>query len=166
MSAVTNLSLSIGVAEGATGDLYAGSIPHAASLALAWISGTTDNKADSVFSDSGSAAGAAVNLDLRGALVGVYGTVSSVETKLIYIRNKATTSGYTLTVGAGTNGAFAGLFADATDKIVIQPGGAFLWIAPLDGNNLATTAGTADILKLDPGSNTVAYDIIIVGASA
>lgn len=166
MSAVTNVSLNVAVAEGTTGDLYAGSIPHAVSLALQWLSGTTDNKADTVYSDTRSAAASADNLDLRGSLAGVFGTVSFAETKLIYIKNKATTSGYTLTVGAGTNGAFAGLFADLTDKIVIQPGGAFLWIAPLDGNNLATTAGTADILKIDPGSNTVSYDIVIIGASA
>jgi len=132
-----------------------------------WISGTGDAMADLSFSDRRSAAAAADAIDLRGSLVGAFGNVLSfVEVKLILIVNRATTSTHVLSVGAGSNPAFSGLFGATGDIIKVAAGGTFLWIAPYDGSGLLTTAGTADILTIDPGANTISYDIVILGASA
>jgi len=46
----------------------------------------------------------------------------------------------------------------------VGPDGYLLVWSPIDG--YAVTATSADILQIDPGANTIAYDIVIIGTSA
>lgn len=133
-----------------------------------YVSGTTDNKADIVWSDTRTVTAAAESLDLRGVLTAAIGgtALAFVEVVGIFIKNKATAAASTLSVGAGSNPAFAGLFGATGDIIKVPASGCLLWFAPLDGGGLATTAGTADILYIDPGAATITYDIVILGRSA
>lgn len=133
-----------------------------------YLTGTTDNKADQVWSDTRTLAAAADSLDLRGGLTAAIGgaALAFIEVRGIFIRNKATAAANILLVGAGSNPAFAGLFGATGDILKVPASGCFLWIAPLDTGGLTTTAGTADILYIDAGANTVSYDIVIWGVSA
>jgi len=132
-----------------------------------YATGTGDNQQDLIWSDTRTAAASADTIDLAGSLAGAHGgTVTFVEVRGIYIKNKATAAASTLLVGAGSNPAFSGLFGATGDIIKVPASGCFLWHAPLDGGGLAVTAGTGDILTIDPGAATVTYDVIIWGASA
>ena len=132
-----------------------------------YASGTTDNKADQVWSDTRTLAAAADSLDLRGGLTDPLGgaALAFVEVRGLLIRNKGTAAADILLVGAGSNPAFAGLFGATGDIVKVPASGCLIWIAPLDTGGLTTTAGTADILYIDAGARTITYDIVILGVS-
>lgn len=121
--------------------------------------------ADLVWSDRRSLASTTENLDLAGSLTDSFGaTITFARIKMIAIHNRNTSVGHTLTVGGAASNAFP-LFADTTDKYAIGPDGVFLIWEPSAAAK-AVTASTGDILKIDAGSNTISYDIIIIGSSA
>lgn len=130
------------------------------------LTGTGASQADKVFSDQRTlTASATEDLDLAGVLTDLLGaTITFAKIKAILIKASPANTNDVI-VGGGTNGWF-GCFSDLSDKIVIKPGGFFLWAAPVSG--VAVTAGTVDILKVanSAGSTSVVFDIIIIGTSA
>lgn len=129
-----------------------------------WEPGTGSSQVDRVFSDTRSAAAAVDTLDLAGVLTDAFGaTLTFAKVTGIIIKNKETATGKKLTLGGNAN-PFLPIFGDATDKLIVGPGGVLVLTGPVDG--YAVTAGTGDKLDIDPGANTVAYDIIILGRSA
>jgi len=147
-----------------TGDLGSVVKVHKVDHTLSMATGTSNSQADEVWSDTRSAAGAVDDLDLAGTLTAADGsTITFVEVTGVYIRNKSTTTAETLTIGAGSNPFITWLIATG-DGVVIGPNGTFLIESPVDGYTV--TAGTADILRVDPGANTISYDIVIWGRSA
>ncbi len=126
-------------------------------------SGTTSGKQDLLWEDTGSLAATTTDIDLAGVLTDKFGaSVNFVEITRLVIKVNTTTTAHTLTVGGGSNPWITWLGATG-DKIVIGPGGTFVLDNPVDG--YAVTAGTADILRLDSGANTVSYTIQILGRS-
>lgn len=130
-------------------------------------SGTADRKADLVFSDIRVlAASTSEELDLAGSLSDVFGaTLTFVKIRGIYI-SAAAANGGNIVVGGASSNAFAGPFADDTDKIEL-PAEAYLeWVNPKGG--WAVTAGTGDLLKIenDDSGASGTYTIQIVGTSA
>ena len=164
MAVAGSLSFALALNETSANDLGTATMPHALAAAYAVTSGTTDNKMDLIYSDNNSLVATTVNIDVRGALSAALGgtSISMVEVRLIIIKNKGTT---VLTLGNGTNPAWAGLFGGTAHTLSIPPG-LFVWYCTTDGIGLQTTAATADILKLDSGASTVEYDIVIGGVSA
>jgi len=134
-------------------------------LVTEWLTGTSASQADVVFSQTLSAAASPQTLDLRGGqnseLTGA--ALNFVEVIAVIIRNKSTTATENLTIGAGSN-PWGGMHGATTHTNVIGPGGLFVWTSPIDG--VAATAGTADILTVDPGADTISFDAIIIGRSA
>jgi len=126
--------------------------------------GNIVDTADAIWSDTRSLAATTEDLDLRGGLTDAFGRTLQLATiKALYIRNNNTTAGHNLTVGDGTNGV--ALYGAAAGTKVIGPGGIeLIWEPSLAG--VTVTAGTADIIKLDAGANTISYDIVIVGTIA
>lgn len=126
--------------------------------------GTAADQANKVFKDQRTlGASATENLDLAGGLTDPFGTTLTFATiKAILIRAVAANTNNVVIGGAATN-TFLGIFSDATDKIAVKPGGAFLWCAP--GTGAAVTAGTGDILLVaNSGAGTgVTYDIVVIG---
>ena len=119
---------------------------------------------DLVHSDTISLAGSATALDLAGGLTDAFGTtITMVEVTGITVKNNSTTTGEVITIGAGSN-PLINWVAASGDGVVIGPGGVFHISSPFDG--YAVTAGTGDILTLDPGSDTISCDYIIHGRSA
>lgn len=133
-----------------------------------WATGTGDWQSDTVWSDERTVTGAAEQLDLRGTLTSQLtgATLTFVEVSAIVVINTATALASVLLVGAGANPAFAGLFGATGDIIKVGPSGLLVWVSPLDGGGLTTTAGTADMLTIDPGAATITYRIAILGRSA
>jgi len=140
-----------------------GALSHPLSDTLA--TGTAANQADKMWYDSHSLAATSEDLDLAGSLTDVFGnTVTFVKVKAIIIHNKSTTATENLAVGGAAANQFINWVANASDIVNVGPDGIlFLW-SPIDG--YAVTAGTGDLLKIDAGSDTIAYDIIIIGTSA
>jgi hypothetical protein len=133
-----------------------------------FTNGTGANQIDRVFSDRRTlAASASESLDLAGTLVDALGaTVTFARVRALRIKADAANTNNVVVGGAASN-AFASLFGDATDKIVVRPGGLVLVVAP-DTTGYVVTAGTGDLLQVaNSGAGTgVTYDITILGASA
>lgn len=98
-------------------------------------------------------------LDLS-ALTGAEGSIALSKIKAIGLWNLQSESGRVLTVGGAASNAFDGIFADATDKLKINPCGSLLLIDPGAGY---TVDGTHKSLKLDPGASDVACLLMIAG---
>lgn len=127
--------------------------------------GTGLDQADQLWHDTRSLAATTENLDLAGGITNAFGTtVTFARVKGILIHNKNTTAGHTLTIGGASSAAFV-LFVDTSDKYAIGPNGVFFAWEPSAAGKVVT-ATTADILKMDAGANTIAYDIWIIGATA
>lgn len=140
-----------------------GALSHPISDTLA--TGTGSNQADKMWYDTRTLAATSEDLDLAGSLVDVFGnTVTFAKIKAIIIHNKSTTATENLAVGGAAANQFINWLANASDIVNVGPDGIlFLW-SPIDG--YAVTAGSGDLLKIDAGSDTITYDIIIIGTSA
>ena len=123
------------------------------------------DQADRMWHDSRQLIETSEDLDLAGGVTdGLGETITFAKVKCIAIFNKATSVGFNLTVGGAAANQLINWVGDASDKIVIGPGGCLvLWNPSAAG--YAVTAGTGDLLKIDSGGNTVDYEIIIIGAA-
>lgn len=141
------------------------SFPANLSRILDLTDGTTANKADLMFTDTRTTA--TESLDLAGSLADIYGnTITFARIKLIMIK-AASANTVDIHVGGAATNQFVNWVADASDKVVVKPGGCFLLFAP-DATAYAVTAGTGDDLKIaaSDGTTSISYDIALIGASA
>ncbi len=160
-----NLDLKVTINELETNDLGLSKLEHAWSKIASYANGTASNEADLVYSDTLSLAGSAQTVDLAGTLASVLsGDVQTyVEVVGFAIVNKSTTTTETVIVGAGSNPWITWLNATG-DAVVVGPGGVLIWTSPIDGG--VVTAGTGDVLTLDPSAATFDVDLIVWGRSA
>jgi hypothetical protein len=149
-------------------DLVTAKAPHALKKVLELLEGTGNKQADLIFSDERSlAASGSEELDLAGSLVDALGnTLTFARIKLVAIFAKSDNPENVQVGGAGSNG-FVTPFADASDVVVVRPGGWLLLAAP-DATAYVVTADTGDLLKIANGGagGSVTYEIVIIGASA
>lgn len=130
--------------------------------------GTGASTADKVWHDSRTlTTGTADNLDVNALTNSIYGnTVTSIFVKLraLIIVNTATTSGYDLTVGNGTN-PWIGPFGSGAHTIAVPANGVLLLTNPVAGWTI--TNATGDVLKINNGSaGSITYKIALIGTSA
>ncbi len=92
--------------------------------------------------------------DFQGAATGFN------NLKMMYVRNLDTDTGDDIIVGGAAANQFINWVSDATDRVVIGPGGIFLLLSPVDG--YAITSGTGDLLKVE-AVDTSSYTIITAG---
>jgi hypothetical protein len=126
--------------------------------------GTGANQANQVFSDTRTlTTGANETLDLNGSLLNAAGeSVTFTKIKVIYIRNKGTT---TLSIGGAAATQFVAPFGSATDLVKIPPGGILLLTAP-DANGFACRGRATDSLKiLNSAGASIDYDIVLIGVN-
>jgi len=128
--------------------------------------GTTAAKNDVCYAITATAAASADTYDLLGSLTSVLtgDAISFVDVVGFAIVNNSTATGEDLTVGAGSNPWITWLNATG-DAVVVPPGGCLVWFAGLV-DDTQPTAGTGDILTIDPGAATISYDLTIFGRSA
>ena len=124
-----------------------------------FTNGTGTDQVNSRFHDTRTVTGAPENLDLAGGITDSFGVVITFTTvKLLFIHNKATTTANTLSIeGSFVNNGIV----TASEDLVLGPDGILFLTSPMDGYTV--TAGTGDILTVDPGANTITYDIVIAG---
>jgi hypothetical protein len=130
--------------------------------------GTGANQADLRFADRRTlAASASESLDLAGSLVDALGTtLTFARVKALLVEASSANTNNVVLGGAASN-AFVNWVSDATDKVVIRPGGLLLLVAP-GATGYAVTAATGDLLQVanSGGTTGVTYDITIIGSSA
>lgn len=149
-------------------DLAVGRVPLELTKRINLTSGTGANQADRIFHDQRTlAASGTENLDLAGVLTDAFGaSLTFVRVRGLIV---AAAAGNTnnVVVGGHATAAWATWVADATDRVVVRPGGVLALFAP-DTTAYAVTATSADLLTVtnSAGSTSVTYDIVIVGASA
>lgn len=127
--------------------------------------GTGNGNVDTVYSKRHSiVSGVPLDLDLR--------TTSAIVSQLdgtalnfplivgILVVNNSTTTGQNLTLGQGSNPVTTYL-TGTTPGIIIGPGGCHFLCSPQDG--YATTATTADVLRLAASTGTIVADVLILG---
>jgi hypothetical protein len=131
-------------------------------------SGTGANQADKMFADTRTlAASATENLDLAGTLLDAFGAaITFVKVKAFLIRAAAANTNNVL-VGGHASAAFVNWVSDATDVVVVKPGGLLLLVAP-NAAGYGVTATTGDMLTItnSAGTTGVTYDVAILGTSA
>lgn len=145
-------------------------VPHNRDIALSFASGIAAGQADVIFSDTRTlSASSNEDLDLAGGLTGAFGaSLTFAKIKAVLIVAAAGNTNNVIVGGAASN-TFSSIFGDATDKVVIRPGGVFLLaVGTGDLNAYGVTATTGDLLRVaNSGAGTsVTYDIIVVGTSA
>lgn len=128
----------------------------------AYANGTGNNQIDLVHTDTITLSATSQNYDLdAGTVTNGFGLAQTyAKVKLLYIRNKSTTSGQTLTItGDFTALATVGF---AAGGLIIGAGGFLCLDNPLAG--YAVTAGTGDVITVT-NSVEFAYDIVILGTT-
>jgi hypothetical protein len=139
-------------------------LPILADWSAQLANGTGTSQASQVYQDTGSLAGSAsANIDLAGSLVNAFGTtITFTKIKLLAIKAAAANNvANNLQVSRGSSNGFVWFLA-ASDGFYLAPGAFFLWYDPV---GVTVTAATGDILTLTngAGTNTIAYDLLIVG---
>lgn len=127
--------------------------------------GTGADQANMIFMDQRTiSASGTDDLDLSGSLANAYGTTiafTSIKGIIIYASTANTND---VVIGGDASAAFVTWVGDATDTVVVKPGGMFALVNPA-ANGYTVTNSSADILQIaNSGSGTsVTYDIILLG---
>lgn len=126
----------------------------------AYSFGTGNNQINKVWQQERTVTAASENLDLAGVLIDDFGnTLTFTLVNFIIIENRSETALEVLTItGSFCNAIFA---AGGTYVDTIGPSGHWTKDNPIDG--YAVAAGTADVITVDPGSDTITYRIAIGG---
>lgn len=125
--------------------------------------GTGSGQANQVFTDQRTVSAASENLDLAGGLTDAFGdTITFTGIKMLMVKNLSTTAGQDLTLSG--NFLDDDMLGGGSSTVILGPGGIFFISSPVDGFDV--TAGTGDILTVDPAANTISYDIVLLGTVA
>lgn len=159
-----NLTLKLDALQLSALDLASATFPLLLDWSARLSNGTASGQASQVWSDTRSLAGSASeNLDLAGSLTNAFGqTVTFTKVKLILVKaSAANNAANAVNVARGTTNGVP-VFLAASDGVPLQPGAIFCFFDPA---GVTVTAGTGDILTItnSAGTNTVSYDIVIVG---
>ena len=168
MTLASSIGLKVSAALASALDLVTPVAPLSFAETIALATGTAADQADLIFSDTRTlAASTDEDLDLAASLSDALGTsLTFVRVKAIIVTALAANTNNVHVGGASAN-QFINWVGDATDKIVVRPGGMFCLVAP-DATAYPVTAATGDLLNIaNSGAGTgVTYSIIIIGASA
>lgn len=148
-------------------DLGGASAPLDLRKVITMATGTGTGLADQIWHDDRQiAASGTDDLDLSGALTNALGaSVAFARIKaLLVLAADANTNN--VLVGGAASAQFINWVSDATDKVVVAPGGLLLLVAPKAG--YVVTATTGDLLRIanSAGGTVVNYKIALIGATA
>jgi len=169
MTLATKIDLSVIAALSNALDLASADSTLNLSQQYRLATGTGADKADRLWHDTRTlAASATEDLDLAGTAL-----LDPLNTTAVFARVKGLLvvadrlNVNNVLVGGAASNAFINWVSDATDKVVVRPGGALLLVAP-DATGYAVTATTGDLLRIgnSGAGSSVTYKIVIVGASA
>lgn len=131
--------------------------------------GAGASAANLIYQDTGNIAASGTNtLDLAGGgLTDPFGTVLVfARIKGLFVRARSTNNAANNVVVTRPAANGVPLFAAAGDALALRAGEVFAWVSPAAAG-VAVTAATADLIDLvnSAGTNTVDYDVVILGAS-
>ncbi len=166
-AAATGLTANVVVSAGGTYtntvDLSTTQSQFNLSRTIALTFGSAVNQANMVFTDARSTAGAE-DLDVSGgALTDAFGVAYTIARMKILIVCAATANTTNVVLGGDVNSV--PFLSTAATTATLKPGGCFVLTDP-SAAGVVVTAGTGDIIQVAPSSGTVAYDILIIGASS
>lgn len=136
---------------------------HELDMSATRANGSSSSQVQKFWIDAGTvSSGTPVDIDLRGVLTSLLdGTAMDFATVVGFaVKHRTATTARNLTIGAGSN-PFITWLAATGDGVLVGPSGLFMIESPVDG--YATTAGTADILRLASSSSDIDYTIAIWG---
>jgi hypothetical protein len=168
MALTANIDLNVTGKHTGVLDLGTAVYPFALSTPVAFASGTGTGQADRVFTDTRTLAGSATeSLDLAGTLTDAFGaTITFVTIKAVIVRAAAANNiaNQVQVTRPASNGV--AIFMAAGDGISLAPGYAFAWFG--SGTGVTVTPATGDLLTItnSAGTNSVNYDIVVIGTSA
>jgi hypothetical protein len=135
--------------------------------------GTTAGNVDLIYAATLTLSATPTTLDLTSLTDPLNGAVAFARVREFYLRNNATTDGWTVVVGGGAANPWAGAsqFLQASSTVTVGPStsstspctGKLAFAAPNTTGYVVD--GTHKTLKLDPGANTLTVEILIVGSS-
>ncbi len=172
MALISAVSLTVGATQTVVTDLGGpAAYPLSKNYAVSLTSGTAAGQADLIYQDTNTlAASATLDVDLAGALSGVFGsTLTFVRIKGLIV---AAAAGNTnnVVVGAAAANQFVGPFGAATHTLAVRPGEFKVLVAcgATDATGYLVTAGTGDLLRIANGGagTSITYDLIVIGCSA
>lgn len=159
-----NLALKLDALQLSALDLASALFPLQFDWSSFLTNGTASGQASQVWSDTRSLAGSATeNLDLAASLVNAFGTtLTFVKVKLIIVRAAAANNAANLVQVQRASSNGVPLFLAASGGVQLNPGGIFLFFDPV---GVTVTPSTGDLLTItnSAGTNTVSYDVVIVG---
>lgn len=142
-------------------DLSIPSEPISIDQSQVFTDGTGANQVGEIWHDTlALVANTPQHKDLYGTLLnGFNETVNFATIKVLYVYNKATTSGYDVIL----SGTFLDLnvLGGADSTIILGPGGVCLLTSPVDGFTVTDTTG--ERLTFNPGANNIACDVVLAG---
>ena len=146
---------------GNIGDLDSGASVIAKAYLKHLLTGTGTDQSNWVWSDTGSATGAATSLDLYGVLLNKFGeTINGAKLKGILLITPSTNSTNLELVMPASGVPF---MLAATDAMLLPPDTCVLWSS--SGAGITITATTGDLVNLHATSGTCAYDIVLWGTA-
>jgi hypothetical protein len=165
MSQGANISVQVTVDQSIAGDLSTAKNSIKLGKIQSLVDGAGLGQANLAWSDKRTLAGAAADsLDLAGSLTDAFGQVITfTKIKAIAIVAAAANTD-AIVVGGGSN-AFSTIFGDASDELIVRPGGMFILVAP-DAAGYAVTPATGDLLAITNSAAAIAadYEIVLIGA--
>ena len=149
-----------GVFKG-SGALSDPTVPMVFNKIQEWTNGTGDNQANQFWQVSTNANASAKTYDLdAGTMLDDFGAAITFTTiKAILIHNKSTTSGQVLVIAGDFMTTV--VMSGTTPTLKLDPGGLFYLTNPKDEYDVA--AGTGDVISLDPASNNISFDLVLIG---
>lgn len=107
-------------------------------------------------------------IDMR-SLTDLYGnSITFARVRALFFRNRATTDGYTVTLGNAASNAWTSLLP-STSTMLVYPSSSTNdgWTAIVAPNTTGISTGSSNkSLKIDPGSQNITFDIVALGCSA
>lgn len=131
--------------------------------------GAGASAANLIYQDTGTIIASGTNtLDLAGgSLLDPANTaLTFARIKGLFVRARSTNNAANNVVVTRPAANGVPLFAAAGDALALRPGEIFAWMSP-SATGVAVTAGSADLIDLvnSAGTNSVTYDVVILGAS-
>jgi hypothetical protein len=166
MAITGQVGINVQLTDTRAGDIETGSVKSAMLQAWNVAAGVGANQADVLFSDKRTlGSGANEDLDVSGALSGLFGAAVFVKVKAVAIV-AAIANTTVLTVSRPAANGLP-LFGAASDALAgLKPGGGFLFWDP-SAAGIAVAAGTADLLNIANAAGASAdYYVLILGTSA
>lgn len=135
--------------------------PVQPSQTISYGPGTGPGQANKIYQASLSLAATPTSLDLT-AVVCLDGSTGFSHVREVIVFNDDTNDAHTIVYDGSVSNAFAPFLAGTGPKITIQGGASERKSRPL-GTNGWTVDSTHKVVALDPGANTVACRVVIVG---